>query len=129
MKKKIIIVLAVLAVAGVGLYIYMYKGHRDIASENADYSLTVKTLQQQFIDNPTKANKQYADKTIEIYGKITSVDLDEHAIIVDEKLSVVFKDSVMKNLTVENLVKIKGRFVGYDDLLEEFKMDQAAISE
>ena len=129
MNKKIIIVLAVLAAAGVGLYIYMYKGHRDIASENADYSLTVKTLQQQFIDNPTKANKQYADKTVEIYGKITFIDLNEHSIIVDEKLSAVFKDSVIKNLAVENFVKIKGRFVGYDDLLEEFKMDQVALSE
>ncbi len=130
MRKKIIIVsMFSLAVIGAGLYFYMYKGHRNIASESADYSLTVKTLQQQFTQNSGKANKQYADKTIEVYGKITSLDLPSNTITLDGKLSAVFKDSSMTKLQVEKLIKIKGRFVGYDDLLDEFKMDQASLSE
>jgi len=129
MRKKIMIVLAVLAIIGVGLYFYMYKGHRDISSESADYSTTVKDLQQQFTANSTDAGKKYADKTIEIYGKITAVDLAAHTITVDEKLSAVFKDSVLNKVAAEKQVKIKGRFLGYDDLLEEFKMDQVSLEE
>ena len=129
MRKKIMIVLAVLAITGAGLYFYMYKGHRDISSESADYSTTVKDLQQQFTANSTDAGKKYADKTIEVYGKITAVDLAAHTITVDEKLSAVFKDSVLNNVAAQKQVKIKGRFLGYDDLLEEFKMDQVSLEE
>jgi len=129
MKKKITIVLVIAFIFGIGIYLYMYKQHRDISSENADYSLTVHTLQTQFTENGEKANKMYADKTIEVNGKITAIDLPSHAIIVDEKLSAIFKDSVLPKLTAGKAIKIKGRFVGYDDLLEEFKMDEAALSE
>jgi predicted negative regulator of RcsB-dependent stress response len=129
MKKKIIIVLAILALSGAGMYLYMYKDHRDIATESADYSTTVSKLQQQFKENSTTANKKYADKTIEVYGKITAADLPNHTITIEEKLSAVFKDSVVKDLPAGKSVKIKGRFVGYDDLLEEFKMDQVSLSQ
>ncbi|MBC7607519.1 MAG: hypothetical protein H7199_11275 [Burkholderiales bacterium] len=129
MRKKVMIVLAFLIVVGVGLYLYLFKNHRDISSESADYKLSVKELQQQFAENDTLANKKYADKTIEVYGKITDIDLPSHTVTIDEKLSAVFRDSVLDHLAVEKQTLIKGRFVGYDDLLEEFKMDQVSLSE
>lgn len=129
MIKKVMIVLAFLIVVGVGLYLYLFKNHRDISSESADYKLSVKELQQQFAENDTLANRKYADKTIEVYGKITDIDLPSHTVTIDEKLSAVFKDSVLDHLAVEKQTLIKGRFVGYDDLLEEFKMDQVSLSE
>jgi len=129
MKKKIMIVLAISAVLGCGLYFYMYKGHRDIATENADFTLTVAQLQQQFATDATNASKQYADKTIAVSGAITAIDAANHSVAIDEKLSVVFNDSVLMGITEHQKVKVKGRFVGYDDLLEEFKMDQAAVVE
>lgn len=128
MKKKILTTLAVLAVIGTGMYFYLYKGHRDIASESADFTVTVGQLQQQFSENPTKANKQYADKTIAVSGIVTSVDAPSHSAVIDEKLSVVFKEMNVK-LGAQQNISIKGRFVGYDDLLEEFKMDEASVGE
>ncbi len=125
MKKKIMISLAVLAVIGVGLYFYMYKGHRDIASEQVHFNVTVAQLQQQFLADPTKANAQYADQTIAVSGLVTAVDESNHLVVIDEKLSVAFKEN--HTLTPQQRVGVKGRFVGYDDLLEEFKMDQATI--
>lgn len=127
MKKKIMIALALLAVIGVGLYFYMYKDHRDIATESADYVLTVPELQKQFSVNGDAANKKYADKTIEVLGKITAVDPATHSLTLDEKLSAVLTDSVMNGIALQQKIKIKGRFVGYDDLLEEFKVDQVSI--
>ncbi|HOZ75654.1 MAG TPA: hypothetical protein PLS51_09780 [Flavobacterium sp.] len=125
MKKKIMISLAVLAVIGVGLYFYMYKGHREIASEEAHFSVTVAQLQQQFSADPTNANAQYADQTIAVSGLVTAVDESSHLVVIDEKLSVAFKEN--QTLKPQQRVGVKGRFVGYDDLLEEFKMDQASI--
>ncbi|WP_146171739.1 OB-fold protein [Flavobacterium magnum] len=129
MKKIILTVFVVIAIAAVGLYFYMYKGHRDIATEEAAYSVKVAELQKQFSENDSLSNKKYLDKTIEVYGKITSTDLGAHSIMLDEKLSARLKDSTATGFEVGKSIRIKGRFVGYDDLLEEFQLDQATISE
>ena len=127
MKKIIIIILVVFLVVATGLYFYAYKGHRDIASEKADYTLTLSQLQNDFKSNDSLFNAKYADKTIEIYGKITAIDLPNHAIMLDEKISVTFEDSVMADFKILDVKYIKGRYVGFDDLLEEFKFDQAIV--
>ena len=128
MKKKIILItVLIIAVSAFGLYFYMYKAHRDIASEEADYALSVKQLQEDYAKSDSLFNKKYMDKTIEIYGKITSVDAAENGIVLDQKLSVTFNDSTKKEVVVGKSVKIKGRLLTYDDILEEFRMDQASI--
>jgi putative nucleic acid binding protein len=127
MKKKLLLVLVVVLVAGFAAYKYAYKPHRDIGSEEASYSLSVSELQQQFTANDSLANSVYADKTIAMYGKITAIDVPSNTITVDGKLSAVLMGPVAKDLKVQQQVKIKGRFVGYDDLLEELKMDQVTL--
>lgn len=124
MKKIILIVL--LAIAS-GLYFYMYKNHRDIASEEASFSIAVKDLESEFIQNDSLANKKYLDKTIEVYGKITSMDAKTKIIVLDDKMEGTSQQSISQGLTVGKQVKMKGRFIGYDDLLGEFKMDQVTI--
>jgi len=128
MKRTIVIAVAALVAIGIGVYFYMYKNHRDIASEDADFTITVNELQRQFTDDGAAAIKKYADKTVAISGKITDVDPQNYSVVIDDKLSLVFKDSVMQDVVAGKLVNVKGRFVGYDDLLEEFKMDQASIT-
>lgn len=127
MKKIILIVLVVLLAIASGLYFYMYKNHRDIASEEASFSIAVKDLESEFIQNDSLANKKYLDKTIEVYGKITSMDAKTKIIVLDDKMEGTSQQSISQGLTVEKQVKMKGRFIGYDDLLGEFKMDQVTI--
>ena len=127
MKKTVLIIFCVIVCVVLGVYFYTYKNHRDIATEQADYSLSLVELQKEFQNNDSLFNAKYADKTIEIYGKITNVDLNNHSIMIDEKIEVNFKDSIEKNIKAIQATKIKGRFVGYDDLLEEFKIDQAIL--
>lgn len=123
----ILVVLIIMVFAG--LYFYLYKGHRDIAAEKADFVTTVSALQEEFTSNGTTANTKYLDKTIEVSGKITSIEPANHAIVIDDKLYVVFKDSVLGGARLQKQVRVKGRFIGYDDLLEEFKIDQASFSD
>ena len=129
MKKITIGILLVVLSAGAGIYFYMYKGHRDIAKEDSAFILKVSELTQQYSAAVGATNKKYLDKTIEVAGTITAIDTSNHSVVIDEKLSAVFKDSVLPNFSVRKAIKIKGRFIGYDDLLEEFKMDQVSLSD
>lgn len=127
MKKKIGILVIIAIAVAVIIYFYAYKGHRDIASEKSDYTLTVAKLQTEFTENDSLANSKFQDKTIEISGLITQIDIESKGIVIDEKLSGTFKEKLPSDLIKGIKIKIKGRFIGYDDLLEEFKIDQITV--
>ncbi len=129
MRKIIIVLLSVLGVAAIGLYFYAYQSHRDISTEDAAYSMTLSELQSDFRSNDSLFNAKYADKTIEIYGKITAIDLKNFSFMIDDKIAITFQESTQSTIKVLDLTYVKGRYVGYDDLLEEFKIDQAIIVE
>lgn len=128
MKKKIIIVVVfiLLSVAFAG-YKFLYKEHRDIASEDVTYTETVIQVFDAFQKDTQKANAKYLDKTIEISGKITNIDPQNKLITVDEKLSATLTNGVPSDLKPQKAIVLKGRVVGYDDLLEEIQMDQCTI--
>jgi hypothetical protein len=129
MKKKLILFLfAVLALATAS-YFYIYKNHRNITTESAEFVLTVNKLKQEFAENDSLAFKKYQNKTIEISGKITNIDQENKSITVDTQLFLITIDSIPKKIITNKIIKVKGRFLGYDDLLEEFKLDQATIIE
>lgn len=125
--KKLLVSLVVIFLVVFGIYKFAYKSHRDISSEKADYVMTVKQVKSEYLKSDTLTNKKYNDKTIEIYGKITSVDLEHGAIIIDEKLYISFKDKSNNTLKIFDSIRVKGRFIGFDELLEEFRMDQASV--
>jgi hypothetical protein len=124
-RKKYIIfgIFALLVVSGYVVYQYMYREHRDIASEKVDFELQPQQLMEVMSD-AAKALK-YTDKVIQTSGKITSVE--QNSVILDHKTQVNFKTADVNPLNVGNDVIIKGRCVGYDDLLELVKIDQATI--
>jgi predicted negative regulator of RcsB-dependent stress response len=126
--KKIVIIffLGTLSVSAF-LYFYVYKSHRNITTESVAFSISVIQLHQDFMNDSETNIKKYADKTIETYGKITSLDLENNAIVLDNKVFLKMTETISKDLTIQQTVKIKGRFVGFDDLLEELKMDQCII--
>jgi hypothetical protein len=114
-------------ILGYLIYSYVYKSHRDIASEKESFLVTADAVYNEFKTDESKANQRYLDKTIDVYGKISSVDLKENTIVIDEKMFAVFKDKMPAGLQLQSEIKIKGRFIGYDDLLGEMKMDQCTI--
>lgn len=123
-KNTIVLILIFVVIAGYLLYSYVYQSHRDIATEKGSFSVTANSIHDEFKADEQKANAKYLDRTIEVYGKISSIDSKESTIVIDDKMFAVFKDEIPANLKVASEVKIKGRFIGYDDLLEELKMDQ-----
>lgn len=124
-KKKYIIVgfFALLIIGGLGGYNYIYKDHRDIAAEKVDFELKPPVLLE-LMSNSLEA-KKYTDKVIKTYGTITSIE--QNSIILDNKTQVNFKIGDVSKLSLGAEVIVKGRCVGYDDLLELVKIDQATI--
>lgn len=128
MKKKLLIFVVFVIFGGFLLYKYIYKEHRNIANETESFVVTVVDLKEDFSKNDSLANAKYLDKTIVIYGKITSMDLSNKMLMIDTSLAAVIKDNNVE-LKQNDSIKLKGRFIGYDDLLEEFKMDECSIIE
>lgn len=126
MKKKLLIFGFFIVISAFFLYNYVYKNHRDISSEKESFALSIVDLKNDFEKNDSLANAKYLDKTIVIYGKISNVDLANNLLTIDTSLSAIIKDK-NTSLNVNDSIKLKGRFIGYDDLLEEFKMDECSI--
>ena len=124
MKKIIVSILVLMVLLFVG-YKYLYHEHRDIATEKATFSVTVNTLLSDFLADETKANAKYLDKSVAIKGKITSIDVANKSVVIDEKVFAIL--SVFSDVKVNSEVTIQGRLIGYDSLLEEIKIDQAQI--
>jgi hypothetical protein len=127
MKKKILILFTLLIVSLFVGYNYIYKSHRNIAVEKAEYIVSVNGLVDDFNQNDSLSNVKYLDKTIDLKGRITNIDLSSNSIMIDDKMNVIFTDSIPKNISENQTINVKGRFIGYDDILEEFKMDQVSI--
>ncbi|UOK42458.1 MULTISPECIES: OB-fold putative lipoprotein [Flavobacterium] len=126
-KNRIIIFLILVLVAGYLVYSYVYKSHRDIASEKGSFTVTADEIYNEFKADQTKASAKYDDKTIDVTGTISSMDVEGNSLVIDEKMFAVFKDKLPQEIKLQSKVKIKGRFMGYDDLLDEMKMDQCVF--
>ena len=121
---KILAILVVVLVLGFFSYDYvMTGGGRDLENEKSEFNISAVDIFAEFSANAETATTKYLNKAVEISGKVTSVNVD--VITLDEKVScqLVVSDKVLLN----SQVKIKGRVTGYDDLLEELKLDQCLI--
>ena len=119
----------VLLSAIVVLYFYVYQSHRDIDAEQAAFETSVSELSQRFINNPDSSTVTYADQTISIYGNVTALDLKQNTITLDNKLIATTSKEEINRAKTGELVKLKGRFIGYDELFNELRMDQCTIEE
>ena len=87
MKKKLLIFVVFVIFGGFLLYNYIYKEHRNIANETESFVVTVVDLKEDYSKNDSLANAKYLDKTIVIYGKITSMDLSNKMLMIDTSLA------------------------------------------
>ena len=123
MKKWYVLILLCIVVGIIG-YRYVYQDHRDIATETSIYKLTASDLLDEFAINPMTSENKYLNKTIEVSGSIS--DKNPQSITIEDKVFCQFSSKIQKALNTEQ-IKIKGRFIGYDDLLEQVKLDQCMI--
>lgn len=128
MSKKVKIFLLVLIFLGligyVGYNYVMFGGARNLEEEQVEFTVSSKKLISEFTNDTDASNKKYLEKAIAVTGKVTSVQKSE--IIIDNSVFCILKEpsSVIKENTT---ITVKGRVVGFDDLMGEVKLDQCFI--
>ncbi|MES2575575.1 MAG: hypothetical protein V4572_11570 [Bacteroidota bacterium] len=127
MKRKILYGILIVLMISFFVYRYIYKSHRDISAETATYVISIPELEKEFDANDSLASIKYQDQTIEITARVTEIDAENKAIILENKIFATFDTVLPAAIISGKTIKIKARFLGYDELLEEFKMDQSSI--
>jgi hypothetical protein len=124
MRKWILILILFLIVIFIA-YKYVFQEHRDIQTEKSSYTTSAVELAKEFEINSIDSESKYLDKTIQISGSIS--EFNEHSITLDNSVFCLFSEPQVSLFKLNEKVIIKGRFIGYDDLLEQIKMDQCDI--
>ncbi|HEU4789880.1 MAG TPA: hypothetical protein VFS71_09355 [Flavobacterium sp.] len=128
MSKKIkIILFALITIVLIGSFAYnyvMYGGSRNLTSEKTNFTVTSASITSEFRTNIESANKKYLEKAVAIKGKITASNGNE--VILDGVINCSFKKLDL-SIKKEQMVTVKGRIVGYDDLMGELKLDQCFL--
>lgn len=125
MNKKFRIILFSIAMVGIlgftGYNYVMYGGARNLSTEETEYTVSSKSISTEFALNVETANKKYLEKAIVIEGTITKITGTE--VIIDDSIICNLKE-LDPSITKNQVITLKGRVVGYDDLMGELKLDQ-----
>jgi hypothetical protein len=130
-KKTIlsVIITAIIALLLVVGYRYLYPEHRNIKMEAATYELSAIALVNAFKANEADATKKYIDKTLLVTGSLSSIEETSGSLDGAVFFDLDTQDSSLISNKLDTKLHIKGRCIGYDNLLEEVKIDQATIIE
>lgn len=122
-KSRIITILLILGVIGAySAYRYAYQPHETIEEMKIGFEDSADKFKTEVAGNAEK----WQNVIVKLNGKITAKD--EVGAMMNETVFCQFKDAeTLANIAQDKAVTIKGRFIGYDDLLEEIKLDQCII--
>ncbi len=124
MRKWIVILIIIIIAAIIG-YNYIYQDHRSIENESAEFVISSAEIANLFSENAVSSEQKFLNKTIEVSGLIS--ELNTNDITIEDKVFCQFSDDLKLSIDKNSKVKIKGRVIGYDDLLEQVKLDQCTL--
>lgn len=109
------------------IYFTYNKPHKDFNKTPSQFTIESKKLISFYQNNSEDANTKYLDKIILITGTIT--DLEENIIILDNGIVCTLDPSqkIDDQIYMGSKISIKGRCIGYDDLLEEIRVDHSFV--
>lgn len=126
-KKWKIILFSALAIGLIGFVAYnyiMFGGARNLSTEKTDFTVSSAAIMDEFRGDIESANKKYLEKAVAITGTVSNANRTE--VVIDNTIICNLKneDSLVKK---GQTVTVKGRLVGFDDLMGELKLDQCFI--
>ncbi|WP_323787956.1 hypothetical protein [Psychroserpens sp.] len=125
MRKRIGVLVVSIIILIIG-YTYLNQSHRDIENEPAIFEMNSKEIASSFTANTSEAEAKYINLTVELTGHVT--ELNSNSITLDDKVFCQFTNPIENEIDEHSQIKIKGRVIGYDDLLEQVKLDQCTIN-
>lgn len=82
--KKILTIIAVLGVIGIGVATYMWnKPHQNMSSASSDLAIAAPALFTAFDTNEAEADAKYLEKIVSVKGKVKSVDVEGKKIVLE----------------------------------------------
>ena len=98
-------------------------GERNLETEKPAFVVSSLIIYEEFARNTELVTPKYLNKAIEIKGKVTAHE--NNLVTLDGKISCQLKTK--EKVDLNTLIVIKGRVTGYDDLLEELRLDHCII--
>ncbi|WP_299256505.1 hypothetical protein [uncultured Aquimarina sp.] len=125
--KKLLIAILILGIAAFVGYKYIYQSHRDIQEEKAEFTVDATDLAREFSETPDITSKKYLNKTIIVKGEVT--EIEANSLMLNDAAYCTFDNdhNIAPSSLQSKKYTIKGRCIGYDELLEVVKLDQASI--
>ena len=125
-KSKVILsILVIIAISVFVIYKYTMRPPTKIEDRTVDFTGTSEQLLTKIQENVDA----WQDKVVIISGIATAKDAN--GVTLSENIYCQFKDGPTKiglRLGIQKIT-VKGRVIGYDDLLEELKLDQCIIQQ
>lgn len=123
--KKIILFIALAFILILIGYTYVYKADRNISEEQPKFKIASALLKQELNANQVNVINKYLNETVEISGLATQIEMN--TIILDNFVSAQL-DTLHTSINIGDALIVKGRVIGYDELLEELKLDQCTVA-
>ena len=121
-SKRILLGLIIILVGAYAMYKYTYKPHKTIDDIELKFSGNADDFLTKIQENSTIFN----DAVVQVKGKVTSIE--SQGIHLNNSIFCQMDESVsLSELKVGQEIEVKGRMIGYDDLLEETKLDKTII--
>lgn len=123
-KSKIILsIVLLILIGGYSTLNYVYKPHKTLEDREVKFTGSIDAFAKKVSIDPSR----WQDVVVELSGKVTSID-DNGFTMNDNAFFQLEDTSALVNVKKEKALTVKARMIGYDDLLEELKLDQAKIS-
>jgi hypothetical protein len=123
-SKWILSILVLGCISFYAAYRYAYKPHITIENSQTEYLGS----SNNFIEKIKEDASVWNNKIVQLRGVISSKE--NRGIFLSNSIYCQFREDVnTSKLKKGQNISLKGRVIGYDDLLEELKLDQCIIQE
>ncbi|WP_146190705.1 hypothetical protein [Polaribacter aquimarinus] len=124
-KKNKIILFVIITGLLIGFFVYNYAMKAPAKIETKE--VVFDGFASDFMKKVQENAKNWQNKVVVLKGNITSKD--DKGITLENQIYCQFREDVkFSTLKTNKNIILKGRVIGYDDLLEELKLDQCLLT-
>jgi len=122
-KNKLWYAFAIAVLIGLFVsYSVIYKTHEEFEGLELTFIGSANNFEEAIQENP----EGFVNAIVQLKGKISFIDLS--GATLSNSVFCQFKEGEVLDALEQNTeITIKGRYIGYDDLLEEIKLDQCIL--
>lgn len=126
MKKRVFFsgLLSITVLLGVGLFLYIDRAPRTTHEQDTQYKLQSIMLKELLEEEGEAGLDSLINTIVELEGVCTSKT--DSTLILEDWIFIQTTEK-LEQVALDQKVRVKGKCVGYDDLLQELKITQAYI--